>query len=350
MKLLRLILFFINLAFALLLLFSTLAGGIPPSKFVGFSLLSYAYVLLFGINVFFVLLWLLLRRWEFLLSAIIIVLRCSFIPLFFQLSGTSQAKENADESRLRVMTFNVHIFSGRDGELTYREGAKQFVDLVREEQPDVLCLQEYYNKTSVYNVTDTLARMGYRYSHKHHNSRIGLMLFSKYKLRNVQDLGQNRKFYADIQKDGVPVRLLCVHLASYNLGYKDLTTVNNIAHGQRDRKAIGMISKFCRTVRQHEKEWDKDLQPVVANHQGHLILLGDCNDTPASYLYQQVSQSLNDTYREHGFGLGTTYHGPFPAYRIDYVFHSPSLEALSYKRIRCNISDHYPLVAEYRLK
>ncbi|MBR1792219.1 MAG: endonuclease/exonuclease/phosphatase family protein [Bacteroidales bacterium] len=350
MRLVRLLLVALNVVCAILLLASTLAGEVPPSRWVGISLLSYGYVLFFGLNVAFVLLWIVLRRWTFLLSVAAIVLRHSFIPLFFQLGFVSGGGNSSDSSTLKVMTFNVHNFVGRDGELPYGEGAAKFVNLVRQQQPDVLCVQEFYSNAVAYNVVDSLSRMGYRYRHGYKGASYGLLLFSKYKLRNVKDLGHSRKFYADIQKDGIPVRLLCVHLASYHLEYDDLATMDNLAHGQRDSNTFGMVSKFCRTIRQHEQEWRDDLLPVIESYDGALMLIGDCNDTPASYLYQQAVLHLTDTYRERGFGLGTTYHGPFPAYRIDYLFHNAALTALNYKRIRCDISDHYPLVAEYALQ
>ena len=80
-----------------------------------------------------------------------------------------------------------------------------------------------------------------------------------------------------------------------------------------------------------------------------LIIAGDFNDTPASYIYQQATDLLSDPYVEQGRGFGTTYHGPYPAFRIDYILHSHDLEALSYKRIPSAISDHYPIVVTLRM-
>ena len=56
-----------------------------------------------------------------------------------------------------------------------------------------------------------------------------------------------------------------------------------------------------------------------------------------------------DPYVNQGRGFGTTYHGPFPAFRIDYILHSHDFESLSYKRVKTNISDHYPIVVQLRL-
>jgi len=65
-----------------------------------------------------------------------------------------------------------------------------------------------------------------------------------------------------------------------------------------------------------------------------------------SYSYNQISQLLNDAFKEGGWGIGNTYRGVFPSYRIDYIFYSPDLEAHSYKRSNEEISDHYPISAQ----
>ena len=90
--------------------------------------------------------------------------------------------------------------------------------------------------------------------------------------------------------------------------------------------------------------------PMVEESKLPIVLAGEFNDTPASYIYQQAKELLVDPYVEQGRGFGTTYHGPFPAYRIDYVLHTPDMEALSYKRVNTYISDHYPVVVNLRVK
>ena len=53
---LKIILIVINLLLIVMLLLSTLAGKVEPSKFIGFSLLSYLYLYLLIANVLFILL------------------------------------------------------------------------------------------------------------------------------------------------------------------------------------------------------------------------------------------------------------------------------------------------------
>ena len=110
-KVLRFILLVLNLIAALLLLLSTLAGFQPPSEFILFSMLSYGYFILLNINIAFILFWLLFKRWTFLISLAAIVLRYSFVPLFFQIGGAADVSDNAT---IKVMSFNAHHYNGRN--------------------------------------------------------------------------------------------------------------------------------------------------------------------------------------------------------------------------------------------
>ena len=76
-----------------------------------------------------------------------------------------------------------------------------------------------------------------------------------------------------------------------------------------------------------------------------LIVCGDFNDTPLSYVYRTMSDGLRDAFVQSGIGLGTTYYGVFPSYRIDYILFSPKYRAVQYNTIRKNYSDHYPIRA-----
>ncbi|MBQ9546366.1 MAG: endonuclease/exonuclease/phosphatase family protein [Bacteroidales bacterium] len=346
MKLLRFILLIISLLFALLLIASTFAGLVRPSKFVGFSLLSYAYAPLLIANVVLAIIWLIMARWQCLLPIAAIVLRFSFLPLFFQIGG-HDAPSTDDGIQLKVMTFNLHHFSGRDGSLPGDDGSQMFLDLVSKEQPEVLCLQEFFEPKGT-NVAEHLRTMGYRFNRGYHNSHIGLVLFSKHPFVASKDIGSTGKFYADIKKNGHTVRLVCVHLTSYHLSNSDIASPDD-NRKKVVNKSLGIVHKINNAVKLHEKEWHQFLQPVVEESKYPIIFMGDCNDIPSSYFYHQVTRHLKDSFCEQGSGIGTTYHGLFPAFRIDYIFHSPTLEALSYKRMKSDISDHYPLVAVFKI-
>lgn len=350
----RIILLLINLFFVALLLFSTMAGWVRPTRCIWFSLFSYGYFLLLLGNLFFILLWMLLRRKAFLLSLLAIVVRCSFVPLFCQVGGSAEAPAPQEgESQLRVLSFNVHGFNGAtEGEHNQDTNALQFLSMVRNEAPDVLCLQEFPVPNKV-KVGDSLVRMGYR----HHFSvgvsgkgyHQGTTLYSKLPIEYIGKLDNHNKFFVDLTtSDTTHLRLFCVHFDSYSLDTNDKGALKELSHGQMGNKSQRFVGKFRQTIYSHEEEWDR-LKPLIEEATVPVVVAGDFNDTPSSYLYQQVRTLLADSFVDQGKGFSTTYHGPFPAFRIDYIFHSESLTTLSYQRLKSNISDHYPVMAVFAL-
>ena len=349
-KLFRIILLTINLLFVVALILSTFAGRIPPSRIVGISMLSYGFVPLFLCNVLFIIIWLCLSRWEFLLSLAANLLCASFLPLFFQIGG-NQSAEPADDV-LKLMTFNAHGFDGLDDDtvMTPDSGSVLFLSILDEEQPDAFCLQEYFRPRHV-KVVDSFEARGYKYHCGVHNSNTSgpLIFFSLLPIVKVYSMDRASKFCVDIDKNGQTVRLCCVHLDSYMLTADDREGLESLTHAQPDSNTHKLYKKFKETTLRHEREWKQDLLPKVESADVPFVLMGDFNDTPASYIYQQATTLLMDPYVNQGRGFGTTYHGPFPAFRIDYILHSHDFESLSYKRVKTNISDHYPIVVQLRL-
>jgi endonuclease/exonuclease/phosphatase family metal-dependent hydrolase len=77
------------------------------------------------------------------------------------------------------------------------------------------------------------------------------------------------------------------------------------------------------------------------------IVCGDFNDTPVSYTYHKIKGNLNDAFMEAGSGIGNTYVGNFPSYRIDYFLYSNDFKVKNYKVPHIKLSDHYPIVCEF---
>lgn len=344
-KFFRVILLIINLLFAVALLLSTLAGVVAPHRIVYISILSYGYFALLVCNVLFIVIWLCLSRWEFLVSVAAIAIRFSFVPLFFQVGGTQEVEP--DQDCIKVMSFNTHAFGGQDIESNGvgDTGALEFLRILDDETPDVFVLQEFWGGRKLH-LRDSFEIRGYKHYYGVHGLKgiSPLMVFSKYPFSQVNDMDKKSKFYVDLTKDGHDVRICCVHLDSYRLDSGDLKNFEKLSHAQLDDSSHQFLYKFKETNLRHEEEWKEDLLPLIEKTRTSFIIAGDFNDTPASYIYQRATKVLVDPYVEQGRGFGTTYHGPYPAFRIDYILHSPDMKALSYKRVKTNISDHYPIV------
>ena len=349
----RTILLILNAIALLLMLGSTMAGVVPPSKFIGFSLLSYGYLYFLLLNVVFIIIWLMLSSKWFLLSLAGILLRMSFIPLFFQVGGTDKVDDDDGQPMLKVMSFNAHGFRGSEmGDFTVKDSNMlEFIQILEEEQPDVLVLQEYVNRGDTVILSDRLGRMGYRHKISAEGRPFsGEIIFSKLPTVYADGWCDVDKFYADMLWNDDTVRIYCLHLDSYHLDQSDHKQIHDISHGNVDSTmGRSTFRKFRETILTHEQEWET-IQPFFESRDRMTVVAGDFNDMPASYLYQQFRKLFVDSYCEAGLGFSTTYHGDFrtlaafTAFRIDMVLHTPDLQAIAYKRIKSDISDHYPIL------
>ncbi|MBN1810201.1 MAG: endonuclease/exonuclease/phosphatase family protein [Anaerolineae bacterium] len=97
---------------------------------------------------------------------------------------------------------------------------------------------------------------------------------------------------------------------------------------------------------------DADLRGLLLRLEGiagPLVVIGDCNATDQQSLYAPLVRRLRDAHRESGWGMGFTY-SRWPdvglaLWRIDYVFYTPELAALSTRVGDYAGSDHRPVIA-----
>lgn len=109
---------------------------------------------------------------------------------------------------------------------------------------------------------------------------------------------------------------------------------------------LGIPTGFDNTKR------DADVRALLARLDGMetpLVVLGDFNLADQQALYPAFTRRLRDAHRESGWGLGFTFTRfprlGLPIWRIDYVFHSPDLVALSTTVGDWGGSDHRPVIA-----
>ena len=353
MKVVRSILLIINLILAIGLLLTTLAGSVAPSRSLLPSVAAYGYLPLLAANVLMVLIWALMKRWPFLISVAAIALRWSLVGGYLQVGGTSKVPDREEHPQMvTLMTYNVHHFQGLDFHGPISDSvALEFLKLIHEHQPDVLCMQEVSLPKKM-NIVDSLEVMGYNHYYGTHQDRrgrpYGTVVYSKMPITYVTRLDEE-KLLVDLLVEGQKMRVCCVHMDSYQFDDGDRAELDRARHGEVQESIRPTLGKIRETILCHEKEWTDRLLPVVTESSVPLVVAGDMNDIPSSWLYRRLYREMSDCFREKGQGLSITYNGYFPQFRIDMVFHSEGLQTLSYRRIRCDVSDHYPVLTSLQL-
>ncbi len=352
MKIVRIILLVISILAALGLVATTLAGAVAPSQSLQPSVLAFGFLPMLGLNVLLVAVWLLMGRWEFLLPVAVIVARFSVVGLYFQVGGRSEVPPAEEHpGMVTLMSYNVHNFGGKDSELHISDSnVSAFLALVREYQPDVLCLTEFKRVKGVSTV-DSLELMGYNHwfaSAGSDTRPTGTVVFSRLPITYVKKI-DHAKLMVDLMHGERQFRLCCVHMDSYSFDQHDREEIDHVCHGHVDSLPRRMLHKVHQTVLEHEREWNEQLRPIVTECSLPLVVAGDFNDIPSSWLCCRLRDNLKDTYCDKGQGFCTTYHAGFPRFRIDAVYRSAEFTTLSYKRIRTTISDHYPVMVALEL-
>ena len=171
----------------------------------------------------------------------------------------------------------------------------------------------------------------------------GVALFSRHPIAQQGEVNLisdriNRCIYADIVKGKDTVRVYSAHLASIRFGKEDYDFVSGREEGfwsGGKRLTTRLMDAYKRRAEQVSA-----IRTHMAKSPHPVVLCGDFNDTPASHAYRELDHELEDSFREANRGLGRTYVGTFPSFRIDYIWHSPELKAASCEVLKGDFSDH----------
>lgn len=352
----------ISFAAALVLLLSVLTAYVNPSRTWVFAFLGFGFPVLWILNLVLVLFWALKRRWQFLLPLVALFITFGHWNNTFQWKGKI-VNEQKLEKPLSVMSFNVRMLDYYNWTGNKNVHEKIF-DLVRKENPDVLCLQEFYSSkgNGPFSEHYILARLNqYKYKHIEYRSgkrgrrNFGLVTFSKYPIVDKGNLKfehtSNFSIHTDIKAHGQRIRVFNNHLESIRFSSKHLNFLDSLNHKNEAerRKGIKEITSKMRVAFEHRADQAERIGRHISNSPYPPIVCGDFNDTPVSYVYRQMRGTLKDAFVESGRGFGGTYNGRLPSFRIDFIFHDKRFNSFGFKKFDVNYSDHYPIMATLNL-
>ncbi len=334
------------------LLTSYISVFIPPDKFwiPAFIGLSYPYLL--AVNIVFVIFWLIVK-WKYsLLSILTILLGFQFIPRFYQLSG-----KNSDNTQIKVLSYNVHYFSG-NGEEVKKNNAEKIVTFLEEQNADIICLQESrLRRNDIFNLSKTVSDLKniQHYQFASSSSSFGSVTMTRYPIVDMGELrfpnSTNITIFTDVLIGKDTIRVYNLHLQSYQINPRNYDVLESLDIQNKNNRRI-----FRRVAGQMKRAFKlragqvEEIRRHIEACPYPVIVCGDFNDTPASYTYHILSENMKDAFVESGYGVGQTYNGKLPSFRIDYIVHSPRLDAYNFETIDLNYSDHLPIVSDFILK
>ena len=342
-KLLDKIVFIGSLIAIVGLLGSYTARYIDPNAFVIPSLLGLAYPYLLLSNLLLLLYW--IARWKKTALIHVCVLALG-IPFFISYYGTNNNHTDETAHDIAVLSYNIRYFD-RYGWNKDEKTKEKLIKYLNGYKGDVVCLQEFPSQNRSSKISGPVRQLSsypYRYIQKN------MARFSRYPIINRREIPFRQEYtssciYCDIVKEQDTVRIYNIHLESYKLGSKERKFVKDITQGEGHDISGGVKNLVSRITKANKNRATQALliKSEIQKSPYPLIVCGDFNDTPLSYSYRTISKGLSDSFLEKGRGLGNTYIGEFPSFRIDYILHSPDYQALSYNRETVTLSDHYPI-------
>jgi endonuclease/exonuclease/phosphatase family metal-dependent hydrolase len=344
--------FYLNGLFAFLMLLSVLAMYIQPDFWIIPSFLALTFPFLLFINLVFLVIYVYYRKKYFLLPLAAIIL--AYPALTNTFSFNLPVKSADDEFRL--MSYNVRLFNLYDW-IEDIHAADEIMAVIKRENPDVLCMQEFYSNSTERNLIDEIMETGdflQYYCPGYENGKsFGSIIFSRFPIVNYgsfqADGSDNTFVFADIEAGDRTLRFYSLHLASLYLSNSDYDFIDNIADNNRSETVEslnGILSKMSFAYNKRLSEIS-----AITRHSNEtelpVILCGDFNDVPVSYAYRYFRSDYKDAFKTAGFGIGNTYIRRLVRFRIDYVFYNEPLKAVDFNVIRKKYSDHYPVVVDF---
>ncbi len=350
----------LNIIAALLLLLAYSAPYVNPSLLLipAFLGLMYPYLLL--VNILFLVFWIIRFRKKMGISLIVILLGWNHLMNLFPVRFLQKSQPYDEQSlHLSLLSYNVRMF---DRYLWSKDhnSKENIFKLISETEPDIASFQEFYTAnrsgSRERDIKKNLAPYKYYsiyYSKKTSmNTGYGIATYSKYPIIKTSripfDDTYNLAIYTDIVALGDTIRVFNIHLQSIRLNMEKYSAVDTLSLRDSERQIREMkdISSLIGQAFIKRAEQSKIIHNYVTDSPYPVVVMGDFNDTPISYTYHRIKKGLDDAFRKSGKGLGNTYAGDLPSYRIDYILHSRELQTVEFLRLKSKHSDHFPIQAK----
>ena len=361
MKLLKKIPLFIFAAINLLMIvamfFCAYTSCLPPQDKPQWSYFGLIFPVFLAVNVFFVLFWLVFK-WKWVVLPLVGMALCaSSIRAYFPINFPSEPPSGS----IKVMSYNVMAFAEDRGKATPDTwNENPVLKYLLASGSDILCLQEA-RKSFVDKAIDTISTI-YPYYHYELETDNYIACFSKYPIESVTKIEYptttNHSYAYELRVGKDTLLLINNHLESYKLSPADKddykSIIKNYKHpeeNESEMKYQGLTEK----ISPHDSIRGMQVDSVVAfvekNAGRHIVLCGDLNATPVSYVHHRLTSVLDDAYTQSGNGPGISYNRSGMYFRLDHIMVSPNVKAYGAK-VDNSIkhSDHYPIYCFIKLE
>ncbi|AWK07321.1 endonuclease [Flavobacterium crocinum] len=331
--------FFLNIVLTVLTFSVYILPFLAPKSFPLLSVLTLFMPAFFVANGLFFIYWGIQFKKRLILSGLVLLTGITFISKFYKFSAKEYVKDEKDFS---VMSYNVRLFNvfkwlDRDD---IPANIKTFID---EKDPDILCIQEYSNSAHL-----DLKVYPHRYIFIDGKKiKTGQAIFSKFPIidegKIVFPKSDNNVVYADIKRGKDVIRVYNMHLQSIKIS-PDVSEISDDIDNVNQKKSQRIYARISKGFTQ-QQEQAEIFKEHIKKCKYPIIICGDMNNSPFSYVYRSIKGKLKDAFEEAGEGFGATYKFKYYPARIDYIFTDSKMKVKHFESFSdFENSDHYPIM------
>lgn len=343
----------------LLLVLASYSGNISPRIFAFPSTIVLALPYLAWGTIVVGIIWIFFRCYSMAAGAVIALLISwggvsnAAIPM-----GKSKSAEEGEKT-FTLLTYN--ITNGKDMRDSVYSGNRTW-EYILHSGADIVCLQETSGLVPSPDLhisaelVDSLEK-AYPYRAMESSNVVGLLSKYPFTMAGKTDLSASGYIHAlyDVDLDGMTLHILNVHLTSFMLTHEereivsDMKSVDGMKESLKELKDGNIRQKLDASFRARALD-AVQIREWIDGVKGPLIVVGDFNDVPQSWVYREVKgEDLKDAYNETSFVSIPTFNDHYFYFHIDQLLYRPTdgLRALESSRGNLKSSDHYPLLFKF---
>lgn len=281
------------------------------------------------------------------LSGLVLVIGITFINKFYKFTGKELEVSDKD---FVVMSYNVRLLNLFNW-IPRESVAQDILDFINDNNPDVLCIQEYSTSASA-KVDFKL--YPYRSIFMHGDKiKTGNAIFSKFPIVNEGQIvfpkSNNDAVFADIKIGKDIVRVYDIHLESIKIS-PDVTEISENVEGMNQQKSQAIFKRISEAFKKQQQQAEA-IKEHKKSCEYPMIICGDMNNSAFSYVYRGIKGNMKDCFEVAGKGFGKTYNFKYYPARIDYIFADSKMTVKSFTNFPDFVnSDHLPIMSRMALE
>ena len=339
-----------NVATVVMMLLAGFSDRLNPAEHPLLSTMGMSFPFLLLVNLAFLFFWLIFK-WRMIWITVLGYV-CAYVPInIYMPLNTSQ---EIPDGALKLISYNVCAYGGN---FKYEQGFETVLKYLKEQKPDIICVQEdvdtwrryvfqEYEKQWAYNDTMVIVNTPQSLNALGIHTRFPIIKRERIEYSSLAN--GSAAWWLKVEDDTLIV--VNNHFESCHLNSDDRTQYRQIIKGELPRDSARAESKLL-LIKLAEANAIRSgqirtvLRYVEEHCQYPIIVCGDFNDNPISYSRHAMAERLTDCFQETGRGIGLSYNQKAFSLRIDHIFCSEQLQPFNCKvDDEMDASDHYPIL------